>query len=245
MVNKKFLTYCTDNLKLEEPDQFNDYFSCVGICAMNAVFSINTKYEAVTNALNRFCSHFNLKLIHSKNGEIPSRNAQKTVTHIYELIKDVNVNNLAKDIFNNRQRTSTTNGILKADASVRFLKILKDFGVDYYQDVPRLINNGTFESCIKEIPGHKSGVSLKYFFMLTGSKDLIKPDRMVLGFIKDAIDVKMSQQESHDLITETVAELRKRRKYSHLSARHLDNLIWNFQRLKSTSKNKYSLICES
>jgi hypothetical protein len=45
---------------LNEPDQFEEYFSSVAFCAMNSVFSINTKYEAVVNALNRFCGYFEL-----------------------------------------------------------------------------------------------------------------------------------------------------------------------------------------
>ncbi|MCG9900892.1 MAG: hypothetical protein MH132_12880 [Hydrotalea sp.] len=163
MDNKKFLKYCIDNLELDEADQFEDYFSSVPFCVMNSIFSINTKYEAVLNALNRFCKHFDLTLAHNVHGQIPPIEMQKFVSEIYNLIKDIDVNSLAADIFKNRQRTSTTNGILKADACVRFLKIIKGFGVEYYQDVPRLIDNETFEDCIKRIPGQSSGTSLKYF----------------------------------------------------------------------------------
>jgi hypothetical protein len=229
MDNKKFLKYCIDNLELDEADQFEDYFSSAAFCVMNSIFSINTKYEAVLNALNRFCKHFDLTLAHNVNGQIPPIKKQKSVSEIYNLIKDIDVNSLAADIFQNRQRTSTTNGILKADACVRFLKIVKDFDVEYYQDVPKLIDNETFEDCIKRIPGQNSGTSLKYFFMLTGSKDQIKPDRMVLGFIKDATGLTLSASDALTLVRQTVEDLKKKG-YKHLSARHLDNLIWNYQR---------------
>lgn len=229
MDNKKFLKYCIENLELNEVDQFENYFSCVPFCAINSIFSINTKYEAVLNALNRFCNHFDLTLSHNVNGQIPPIGKQKSISEIYNLIKDIDVNILAAEIFQNRQRTSTTSGILKADASVRFLKILNDFGIEYYQDIPRLTSNETFEECIKRIPGQSSGTSLKYFFMLTGSKDQIKPDRMILGFIKDAIGLKLSANDALTLIRQTVEDL-KMQGYSNLSARHLDNLIWNYQR---------------
>jgi hypothetical protein len=229
MDNKRFLKYCIDNLELDEEDQFEEYFSAVPLCAINAIFSINTKYEAVLNALNRFCVYFNLKLAHPTRGQIPPFKGQKMVTEIYNLIKDVEPETLAADIFQNRQRTSTTSGILKAEASVRFLKILKDFGVERYQDIYKIVGNDTFEDCIKNIPGQNSGTSLKYFFMLTGSKDQIKPDRMILGFIKDATGFNVKPVEALTLIRQTVEDLKKKG-YKHLSARHLDNLIWNYQR---------------
>ncbi len=229
MDNKKFLKYCINNLELDEEDQFEDYFSSVPLCAINAIFSINTKYEAVLNALDRFCKHFNLILAHPTSGQIPPLKGQKKVSDIYNLIRDIDAETLAADIFQNRQRTSTTNGILKAEASVRFLKILKDFGVETYQDISKIVDNETFEECIKNIPGQNSGTSLKYFFMLTGSKDQIKPDRMILGFIKDAIGLTVKPVEALTLIRQTVEDLKKKG-YNHLSARHLDNLIWNYQR---------------
>ena len=229
MDNKKFLKYCIDHLELDEADQFEEYFSAVPLCAINAIFSINTKYEAVLNALNRFCKHFNLKLAHPTSGQIPPLKGQKKVSDIYNLIKDIDPETLAADIFQNRQRTSTTSGILKAEASIKFLKILKDFGVETYQDIFKIVGNDTFEECIKNISGQNSGTSLKYFFMLTGSKDQIKPDRMILGFIKDAIGLTVKPNEALTIIRQTVEDLKKKG-YEHLSARHLDNLIWNYQR---------------
>jgi hypothetical protein len=143
-------------------------------------------------------------------------------------------NHLAIHIFQNKQRTSPKNGILKAEACVQFLKVLKDFGVEYYNDAPRLLGNETFEDCIKRIPGQRSGVALKYFFMLTGSKDQIKPDRMVLGFIKDATGLSLSATEALSLIQQTVEGLKKKG-YFHLNERYLDNLIWNYQRIRKSS----------
>lgn len=229
MDNKKFLKYCLDNLNFNEPDQFEEYFASVPLCAINAIFSINTKYEAVLNALNRFCDHFDLELAHPTKGQIPSADKQKTVSEIYNLIKDISPDTLASDIFKNKQRTSTTNGILKADASLRVIKILKDFGVETYQDIHKILDNETFEGCIKGIPGQSSGTSLKYFFMLTGSKDQIKPDRMILGFIKDATGLTLQPKDALSLIRQSVDDLKKEG-YKSLTARHLDNLIWNFQR---------------
>jgi hypothetical protein len=112
---------------------------------------------------------------------------------------------------------------------MRFMKTLKDYNVEYFQDIPKLILNESFEASIKDIPGQKSGISLKYFFMLTGSKDLIKPDRMILSFINDATGLAYNPSEALLLIRETVKDLQKKG-YIKINARHLDNLIWNYQR---------------
>lgn len=229
MNDKKFLKYCIDNLDLEKPDGFSTYYSSVALCVINAIFSINTKYEAVQNTITRFCDYFDLEINYSKKGQIPPAEKQNTVSEIYDLIKDIKPEALAAEIFNNRQRTSTSNGILKADACLRFIKIVKDFGVETFQDIYKLHDNDTFEGCIKLIPGQKSGISLKYFFMLTGSKDKIKPDRMILRFIKDAIGIEPTENEALILISKAVEELKKLG-YVKMNARHLDNLIWNYQR---------------
>ena len=229
MDKNKFLKYCLDNLDFDQPDQFEEYLSCVPLCAINSIYSINTKYEAVLNVMNRCGIYFNIPAYHTPKGKIPDKKNQKTVSEIYDILKDLNPKILANDIFQNRQLTSTKNGILKADASLKFIRILKDFGIETYQDINKLNCNETFEECIKRIPGQKSGISLKYFFMLTGTKDQIKPDRMVIGFIKDATGLTVSHNDALVLIRWTVEELIKNG-YKKLSPRHLDNLIWNYQR---------------
>jgi hypothetical protein len=107
-----------------------------------------------------------------------------------------------ENIFQNRQRTSATNGILKVSASLQFIKVLSDFGVQYYQDIDKVLTNETFEQAIKRIPGQSSGTSLKYFFMLAGDENTIKPDRMVLRFLQDATGILFKPEECQLLLSE-------------------------------------------
>ena len=237
MNTNEFTNYCIDNLNLNEQDQYEQYFSSVSICAFDAIYSINSNYKAVQNALHKFCEHFNLTLQHPKIGEIPPKDKQYSNSVILDKIKNIDPKKLASDIFENKQRTSSTNGILKAEAGIQFLKILNNFNIEFYQDIPKLIDNTAFESEIRNIRGQGSGISLKYFFMLTGSKDLIKPDRMVISFINDAIEKTLSPENALILVKETVKELNKKG-YPNLSPRHLDNLMWNFQRIKNKGGSK-------
>ena len=106
--------------------------------------------------------------------------------------------------------------------------MLKDFNIEYYQDVKKVIDNNSFDFCIKNIPGQGSGISLKYFFMLAGSKDLIKPDRMVLRFLQAATGYKYNLTDCQTALTAATIELNKLGYY--LTPQALDNAIWNFQR---------------
>ncbi len=75
-------------------------------------------------------------------------------------------------MFQNRQRTSSRNGILKAEAVYQFCRVLHKYSVNYLQDVIKLYGNQEFEKEIKLISGQKSGISLVYFYMLVGEDTL-------------------------------------------------------------------------
>ena len=135
---------------------------------------------------------------------------------------------MASDIFKNRQRTSTKNGILKVEAVIKFLKVLKDFNIEYYQDIAKVINNESFDFCIKNIPGQKSGISMKYFFMLAGSKNLIKPDRMVIRILQNASGKKFNLEDCQTVLSAVTLQLNQ--KEFKVTPQLVDNAIWNYQR---------------
>ena len=134
---------------------------------------------------------------------------------------------LANDVFKNKQRTSTRNGILKAEAVQLFLRSIANENVNYFQDLGNLSED--FEKRIKSIPGQNSGISLQYFYMLAGSDDLIKPDRMVIRYLEGIIKEKVSMESAQNLITDACIELDKSFNIK-ISPRVLDNAIWNYQR---------------
>ena len=79
------------------------------------------------------------------------------------------------EIYRNRLRllppviaanTSTRRGILKSEAVLHFSRVLHQHGVDYLQDVDSIIGSKDFEADIRQIPGQRSGTSLRYFYNL-------------------------------------------------------------------------------
>ena len=81
-------------------------------------------------------------------------------------------------------------------------------------------------------------MSLAYFFMLAGSEDLIKPDRMVQRFISRALGRDASPAETLELLPAACAELRTER--PGLTPRLLDYVIWNDERVKATDERSSS-----
>ena len=105
---------------------------------------------------------------------------------------------------------------------------MQGYQVEYLQDVGRIIGNEEFESRFKSIPGQTSGISLRYFYMLAGSDDYVKPDRMVDRFLLSVLNKKLSVEEMHQAIVGAVKILAD--DYPNLTPRLLDNLIWEYQR---------------
>lgn len=120
--------------------------------------------------------------------------------------------------------------MLKAEAVLLFSKMLLNYGVDYLQDVEKILGLSDFELAIKQIPGQTSGLSLRYFYMLTGSDDYVKPDRMIKRFLRSIIGRDPRDDECQQLITAT-AEILSRENKS-VTPRLLDNLIWKYQRMQ-------------
>jgi hypothetical protein len=200
------------------PDEYN--YGHLPLCVIDAVFSIGVKYESVQNVIKRFCVHYKIDRL-SKQNEL-------TTTNVLDLIERISIVELTENVFQNRQRTSTKNGILKSEAVILFFRVLQRFNVETLGDVENIIVNERFEKEIKEIPGQQSGISLKYFFMLAGSDDFIKPDRMILRFLENIVGAKLSLSNCQ-LILSTVA-LRLRKRGFNITPKKLDNLIWNYQR---------------
>lgn len=219
---EKVETFCSaqfaDKKDFILPDEYN--YGHLPLCVIDSVFSIGVRYEGVQNVIKRFCDYYKIDRISKKN--------ELTTTDILVLIEQMSIIELTEKVFQNRQRTSTNNGILKSEAVILFLKVLQKFKVETFGDIAKIITNEQFENEIKGIPGQKSETSLKYFFMLAGSDDLIKPDRMILRFLKNITGEKLSSNNCQLILTAVTDRLKNRG--FNITARKLDYLIWSYQR---------------
>lgn len=207
----------------------NEYFyQSVPICFIDAVYSIGVRYSQVQRVVDNYCRHFNLRKTRENRNILPPIDAQESTSDFLKKMQDIGVEIFTSEIFRNRQRTSTNSGILKAEAIYKFAEVLKKYEVNYLQDVPAVIQNLNLENDIKQIPGQRSGISLRYFFMLSGSEDFIKPDRMIQRFLESVLQRPIRIAESQHLLSEASDELKV--SYPNITPRLLDNLIWQYQR---------------
>jgi len=226
---KKISEYCDRILDLKNARLSDEYFyQSLPLCIIDAVFSIGVNYEGTRRTVIRYCNYFNLLRIREDRERIPSIRTQESVNKFIEKLLFIGLEKFSKEIFINEQRTSTKSGILKTEAVFRFASALKNYKVNYLQDVSKIFNSVDFEKEIKSIPGQGSGISLGYFFMLSGSDDLIKPDRHILAFIKRPLGKKISIQNAQDLLPGSCKALKL--KYPHLTPRLLDHMIWRYQK---------------
>jgi len=209
------------NFKMETlpSPEYPEYVS-LPLCVIDSVFSIGVKYGAVKNTVQHFYEY-----VEKEIGKNPEKNPM-SVSEILTLLNGKSEEILANEVYKNKQRTSTTNGILKAVAVTQFLQILKRFGIENLTDMPKIADNAEFENEVKKIKGQGSGVSLSYFYMLAGNNNLVKADRMVVRFLKDRIGRNCNQKECQELLGEAAKEL-------NIFSKVLDFSIWKHESAKS------------
>ena len=206
------------------------FYQSLPFCVIDAVFSLGVRYEGTRRTVMSYCDYFNLQRIRKDRKMLPPKEEQEPVEAFKKKIESLGIERFANEIFHNRQRTSTKGGILKSEAVLKFASVLTRFGVNYFQDVPKVIRDERFEREIRNIPGQKSGMSLRYFFMLCGSDELIKPDRMILRFMEAPLKRVVDADKAQLLLSKVATYLRS--SYPNLTPRLLDQEIWKFQREK-------------
>lgn len=213
---QQIAAYCSANLNLDDVQSAAEYgYPYLALCVIDAIFSIGAHYNSTTNTVNRFRSYI---------GDPPSFSIQD----LFNLYQQETVEGMATRVYQNKQRTSATNGILKAEAVLRVVELLLRYDVEDTKDMERLYDNPQFEADFKQIPGQGSGISLNYFYMLTGKENKVKHDRMVVRFLETCLGRSIDPAESANLLIQSCELLKA--DYPGLTPRSLDHEIWEFQR---------------
>jgi hypothetical protein len=135
----------------------------------------------------------------------------------------------------NSQRTSTRNGILKADAARRYAQILESTGISTRVQAAAVHGDAgkldALNSKFRRVPG--DGVRRDYFWMLVGSDELVKPDRMVLRFLARH-GVPVGVEAARDVLAELARDLSSTRGLP-VTPWMVDHAIWRAERAGRTA----------
>jgi hypothetical protein len=221
---QRLVAYISDklpNLEGAAPDNYE--YASVPLCVIDAVFSIGVRYTGVTNTIDNFC-----KFSHWEKDRKKAR-TEHIVSQLLSILSpyENRFDELAENVFRNRQLTSARSGIRKAEAVYRFAKALQHHGIETFSDAIQRGKDRELGEAVRRIPGQSSGLSFAYFLMLVGHRDVVKPDRMLRRFVALAIDKPVSQDYADDLVVRASAVLRTQ--FPNLTPSVLDNAIWTYQ----------------
>jgi hypothetical protein len=195
-----------------------DGYDSVGLAMIDAIWSIGVRYQSVQNVIARYRAE-RLAGGHDAEADRP-----EDVRRFIEACGGPEGFALR---MRNHQRTSSRNGILKAEAVLHEARILEHERVGVPADLA-----GASEERLNHlrgrwsaVPGQASGISWRAFCMLVGLAE-VKPDRMIRRYVASALgrsgESAVGVEEARDLVMATAAHL-------DVSPRELDYAIWSYE----------------
>lgn len=213
-------------------------YAHLSLALIDTIFSLGARYESTRATVLRFAEAEQLQPFRASVDVWPSLSEQQQLDALLARYRDRGMDGMRSEVFNNRQRTSThASAITKAESVFQATELLVAYEVHYFQDIPKIMANPSFTRDFQAIPGQTPGTGLAYFWMLTGSDRHIKPDRMVIRFIEQAINWRhLSSQDAQRLAEETLKLLQPR--FTNLTIREMDYVIWTYERSRNTKTRR-------
>jgi len=209
-------------------------YASLPLCVVDAVFSIGVRYASTQKVVANLCEYTGWTRFAS------SRDARGSGEHelldLMALFDTLSIEEMADTVFQNRQRTSSRSGILKAEAVLLYCRALTEAGINSFSDFDP-DRREYAEATILGLPGQSSGIAFDYFMMLAGEDNLIKPDRMVQRYVGNALQLDAIPQPRQAAILVRLASRNLCQRGHQWTPLHLDYAIWLFQSAKASTKD--------
>lgn len=216
LINKKSVVDIIDSSIFKERlNEMKDYgYTSLVFCVIDSVYSIGAKYASTKAVVERFANHLGITL-----------KSEYLISEFVKTYGSLDFDYLANEIFKNRQRTSTSNGILKAEAIVHFINVLHNHNIETTDDLLNYKDKYRLMYDIKKIKGQGKGLTFDYVMMLAGDVDTFKLDRHIINFFTEYLNL----EDVSDLETKFRNQLEIAQKtYPNMNIRTLDGSIWLF-----------------
>lgn len=218
-------SYCMDNLELLNAKLSDEYYyNSLVFCIIDAIFSIGAKYASTRKTVERYCKYYGLQRIRTTKEFSPS-NEQHNISDLINNIEQIDVDSFAEKVLCNRQRTSTRNGLLKAEAVYCWAKILQQFGIETLQDFNNCVDDN-LKKHLSKAKGQSSGISITYLCMLCGDDNFTKPDRHILNFLSNVLGYTVNISQAQSILENVTTTLRN--EFPNINIRLLDHTIWSY-----------------
>lgn len=186
------------------------YPNSLALCAIDSIWSIGIRYSNVERVVGRY-------------REAVESADEHNLTDLLASMDKAGGTDAWRAQIGTRHLTSSRGGIFKSDALALAAQALIAVGINSTDD---LRNAADAQECEAEqawraVRGQRSGVSWHYLQLLSGVED-VKPDRMIIGFLKRSIASLPSPQTARALVFAAAAEL-------GVTPRTMDHRIWSFQ----------------
>lgn len=189
------------------------------LAVIDSIFSISSRYESTIKVVNRFATHVN----------IDKTKDDYTISQFINEFGNYTDEELANDIFNNRQRTSSINGILKAEAVKQIIKIFNKHGIETKTDLLNHNDIKKIEEEVKSVKGQGSGITFYYIMMHAGDENRFKPDRQLKKFFEELLGYgTLNNQQLNEVFFKELEIVKA--KYPYFTAKSFDSLIWEFMK---------------
>lgn len=187
------------------------YPQSLALCIIDSLYSTGSHYTSVVNVINKY-----------KNVRGNNDGARDLLASIQNA---GGPRAWAEKVADNMKPAHTKPGApLKAEIIEKAAQLMVNEGIDTVEDLKEAVNDSPQDNPVqagwKKLPSQSSGVTYNYLLILAGMPS-VKPDRMVLRFLADALgeDADLNTDRAVDLITRTAETL-------EVSPRTLDHIVW-------------------
>lgn len=211
---RTLIDYCTN--KLGDPEVWktpDGYPYSLALCIIDSLYSTNSHYNSVVNVINRYRERY------VDGGQHGSEDLLETIAIAG------GPRAWAEDVVENVKPAHTRPGaLLKAEIIERAARLMIDLQINSVPDLVAAVEQAPKDNDVYrgwlQLPSQSSGTTYNYLLMLAGLPS-VKPDRMVLRFLADALgaDVELSPHRAVDLITEAAHRMK-------VNPRALDHIVW-------------------
>ncbi len=210
----RFVQYCENTLDLTSQSEYG--YQSLSVCILDCVYSLRTKYYAVTiPVVDRYANQY-------MHGD---RNAPgNTVSMLIQNMDDAGgPEAFAASVLKNHQLLGGKAAIPKENVCYQLAHYLQALHIETIEDFQKFECQEILEIVIRAVKG-LGDAGANYLFMLAGDPSRCKPDVHIHHCVQDALGYDISNEECQALFTSAVNLLRQ--KYPSLTVRGLDGIIW-------------------